>query len=60
MSGALCDLGVLGNSRYALISKPHRLKPPPLPSTNLKKFFLAVLCAVAKVLMRYCFYVTFF
>jgi hypothetical protein len=25
------------NSRYAIISKQHRLKPPPLHSTNLKK-----------------------
>jgi hypothetical protein len=25
------------NSRYAIISKQHRLKPPPLHSTNLKE-----------------------
>jgi hypothetical protein len=27
----------LTNSRYAIVSKQHRLKPPPLHSTNLKK-----------------------
>jgi hypothetical protein len=41
-----CKQRSLHNSRYAIVSKQHRLKPPPLHSTNLKKekgFFFSFL-----------------
>jgi hypothetical protein len=55
MSGALCDLGELGKARYALISKPHRLKPPPLHISKLKKekdFFFFFLVPIILMGMR--------